>query len=114
MLLTGSADYEFVGELEAIAVPLLARSPQRAEQLTILRPEPAVSADVVAMGYGDAAAAVEGFTEQVTPVLADNGWRVPGGEQPSELEAIALPETNGVPTAATLETLRQTWAEVAR
>ena len=114
MLLTGSADYEFVGELEAIAVPLLARSPQRAEQLTILRPEPAVSADVVAVGYGDAAAAVEGFTEQVTPVLADNGWRVPGGEQPSELEPIALPDTNGVPTAATLETLRQTWAEVAR
>jgi hypothetical protein len=39
---------------------------------------------------------------------------VPGGEQPSELEPIALPDTNGVPTAATLETLRQTWAEVAR
>ena len=115
MLLTGTADYEFVGELEARAVPLLARSPGRAEQITILRPEPIVTADVVAVGYGDAAqASVEQIVEQVTAPLADNGWRGAGGEQPSELEAIAMPDSNGVPSPATLETLRQTWDEVGR
>lgn len=115
MLLTGSADYEFVGELEAGAVPLLARSPGRAEQITILRPDPMVTADVVAVGYGDAAqATVEQVVEQVTQPLADNGWRVPGAEQPSELEDIAMPDNNGLPSAATLESLRQTWDDVAR
>lgn len=115
MLLTGAADYEFVGELEARAVPLLARSPGRAEQITILRPDPTVTADVVAVGYGDAAqASVEQLVEQVAQPLADQGWRVPGGEQPTELEAIAMPDHNGVPSAATLEALRQTWDEVTR
>lgn len=113
MLLTGAADYEFVGELEAGAVPLLARSPGRAEQITILRPDPVMTADVVAVGYGDAAqAAVEQVVEQVAQPLADNGWRVPGGERPSELEPIELPDHNGVPSAPTLEALRQTWDEV--
>ncbi|HSK96374.1 MAG TPA: hypothetical protein VK891_07150 [Euzebyales bacterium] len=113
MLLTGGADYQFAGVLESVAAPLLARAPGRADDIAVLRPEPVVTADVVAVGYGEQAqAAVDQLAERVAGPLAAQGWRVAGAEMPSELEAVALPDGNGLPSAATLETLRQTWDEV--
>jgi hypothetical protein len=115
MLLTGSAEYEFVGVLESSAIPLLRQAPGRAERIVVQLPEPVVTADVVAVGYGptaeDAAARV---VEQVAGPLADSGWRVPDAAPPSEVEGGALPEDNGLPSAAVLEALQQTWAEVTR
>jgi hypothetical protein len=115
MLLTGSAEYEFVGVLESNAVPLLRQAPGRARQIVLQLPEPLVTADVVAVGYGAPAEdAVARVVEQVTGPLADSGWRVPDAAPPSEVEGAALPEDNGLPSAAALEALQQTWAEVAR
>lgn len=114
MLLTGSADYEFVGTLESFAAPLLARASGRADQIELRQVEPALTADVVAVGYGNATAAAEGIAEQVRAPLADRGWRVPGAETSSELEPANLPSNNGLPSVAALEALRRTWMEVAR
>lgn len=113
MLLTGSAELEFVGVLEATAVSLLERAPGRAGQIVLRRPEPVVTADVVAVGYGAGAqAAAAEIAAQAAGPLADAGWRVAGVAQPSELETAALPENNGVPSAAVLEALQRTWDEV--
>lgn len=115
MLLTGGADYEFAGALEATAVPLLRSAPQRAAQLDVRGVEAVITADVVVVGYGEAGApAVESVTAQVEGALADAGWRVAGTPPPSESRIPALPEDNGLPSAAALEALRQLWIEVAR
>jgi hypothetical protein len=113
MLLTGSAEYEFVGVLESGAVSLLRQAPGRAGQIEIQRLEPVVTADVVAVGYGPGAAdAVAGVAEQVAEPLAAAGWRVPDAAPPSEVESAALPGDNGLPSPAVLEALQQTWVEV--
>lgn len=115
MLLTGSAEYEFVGVLESTAVSLLRQAPGRAEQIMVQRPEPVVTADVVAVGYGSGAEdAVARIVEQVAEPLADSGWRVPDAAPPSEVDAAGLPDDNGLPSAAVLEALQQTWVEVTR
>jgi hypothetical protein len=115
MLLTGSAEYEFVGVLESTAVARLRQAPGRAGQITLRRPEPVVTADVVAVGYGEAAeGAVERIVAQVTQPLADSGWRAPDAAPPSEVDAAPLPEENGLGSPAVLEALQRTWAEVTR
>jgi hypothetical protein len=115
MLLTGGADYEFAGTLEATAVPLLRSAPQRAAQLAVRAVEPVVTADVVVVGYGEAGTpAVDAVGAQVEGALADAGWRVGGAPPPSESRIPALPDDNGLPSAAALEALRQLWIEVAR
>jgi hypothetical protein len=115
MLLTGGADYEFAGALEATAVPLLRSAPQRAAQLAVRGVEPVVTADVVVVGYGEAGTpAVEAVAAQVEGALADAGWRVAGTPPLSESRIPSLPEDNGLPSAAALEALRQLWIEVAR
>jgi hypothetical protein len=115
MLLTGSAEHEFVGVLESTAVPLLQRAPGRAEKIVIHVPEPVVTADIVAVGYGpDAAAAVDRVVEQLRGPLADSAWRVAGEAPPSEVDGVALRDDNGIPSAAVLERLQQTWVEITR
>ena len=115
MLLTGGADYEIAGALEATAVPLLRSAPQRAAQLAVRTIEPVVTADVVVVGYGGAGTpAVEAVAAQIEGALADAGWRVGGAPPPSESRIPALAEDNGLPSAAALEALRQLWIEVAR
>lgn len=114
MLLTGGADYEFTGALESVAVPLLRSAPQRAEGLTLRRLAPEVTADVVAVGYGDVdAAAVDELGARLAAPLRDAGWRVEGGPAPSEAGGAALPASDGLSSAAVLEVLRQNWIEVA-
>jgi hypothetical protein len=115
MLLTGGADFEFAGALEATAVPLLRSAPQRAEQLAVRGVEQVVTADVVVVGYGQAGTpAVGALAAQVEGALADAGWRAGAAQPPSESPIPALPEDNGLPSAAALEALRQLWIEVAR
>jgi hypothetical protein len=115
MLLTGGAEYEITGALEATAVPLLRSAPQRAAQLVVRTVEPVVTADAVVVGYGGAGTgAVDAVAAQVTTALADAGWRVADTPPPSESQIPALPEDNGLPSAAALEALRQLWIEVAR
>lgn len=115
MLLTGGADYEFAGALEATAVPLLRSAPQRAAQLEVRGVEPVVTADVVVVGHGSAGQpAVDEVAAQVEGALADAGWRVAGTAPPSESRIPSLPDDNGLPSAAALEALRQLWIEVAR
>ncbi|HSJ44030.1 MAG TPA: hypothetical protein VK923_05025 [Euzebyales bacterium] len=115
MLLTGGADYEFAGALEATAIPLLRSAPQRAAQLMVHAVDPVVTADVVVVGYGEAGTpTVDAVAAQIEGALADAGWRFGGAPPPSESRIPALPGDNGLPSAAALEALRQLWIEVAR
>jgi hypothetical protein len=115
MLLTGSSEYEFVAVLESSAVSLLRQAPGRAEGIELQRSEPAVTADVVAVGYGDGAEeATARIAEQVAGPLTDAGWRVPAAAPPPEAEPAELPTDNGLASPAVLEALQQTWLEVAR
>ena len=115
MLLTGGAEYEFAGALEATAVPLLRSAPQRAGQLAVRGVGQVVTADVVVVGYGQAGSpAVEAVAAQVEGALADAGWRAGATQPPSESPVPALPDDNGLPSPAALEALRQLWIEVAR
>jgi hypothetical protein len=113
MLLTGSAEYEFAGVLESTALAQLRRAPGRAEQIMLRRLEPVVTADVVVVGYGEGAEdAVERIVGQLKETLSGSGWRVPEVALPSEVDAAALPEENGLGSPAVLEALQQTWVEV--
>lgn len=115
MLLTGGAEYEFAGALEATAVPLLRSAPQRAGQLVVRGVGQVVTADVVVVGYGQAGSpAVEAAAAQVGGALVDAGWRAGAAQPPSESPVPALPDDNGLPSPAALEALRQLWIEVAR
>src|SRR5690606_32462268 len=115
MLLTGAAEYEFTGVLESVAVPLLQRAGSRADQIVLRRAEPVITADVVVVGYGPGAQrAVETVAEQVTGPLTESGWRVPGADPLPQLEGAGLPTGSGLPSAATIEALQQTWQDVAR
>lgn len=115
MLLTGAADYELTGVLEATAAPLLRSAPQRSGDIELRDIGPAVTADVVAVGYGEVdRATVRELSHQVATASSDAGWRVPGSQPPSELDARTLPDDNGLPSAGALEALRQTWIEVTR
>lgn len=115
MLLTGGADFEITGALEATAVPLLRSASQRAAALAVRPGGPVVTADVVVVGYGEAGTpAVDAVAAQASDALADTGWRIGGAPPPSETPVPALPDENGLPSAAALEALRQLWIEVAR
>ncbi len=115
MLLTGGADVEFTGVLEGTALPLLAAAQQRAERIRLRALAPAVTADVRVTGYGQVGQRVAPeVADRLTEPLADNGWRVAGAPPSTELVDIVLPDDNGLPSAAALERLRQTWSEVAQ
>jgi hypothetical protein len=96
-------------------VSLLRQAPGRAERIELQRSEPVVTADAVAVGYGEGAEdAAARIAEQVAVPLADAGWRVPDVAPPSEVASAELPTGNGLASPAVLEALQQTWLEVAR
>lgn len=114
MLLTGTAEYEMTGALESSAAQLLSSAGGSATGIVTRRPPPEVTADVVVAAYGDAGGAEATVSEQLRGPLTDSGWRVDGAPTPSEAPAAPLPAGNGLPSAPSLEALRQLWIEVAR
>lgn len=109
MLLTGPAEYEFAGALEAEAVQR--RGAPRAAELDVGRLQPPVTAEVVAVGYGGMdGATVDAVGDLVADALAGAGWWVDGQQAPQGA-AGAAPD-GGVPSATVLEALRQRWIEV--
>jgi hypothetical protein len=116
-----TATYDMVGTTEADAGPALAAAaPDRRQQLTLLYPEPVVTADVVVAAVAaspnrDGADGLAGNSE-LAAALARAGWRVPG--QPAARgvrDTPALPRGSGLPTdPGSLVALQETWQGVPK
>jgi hypothetical protein len=116
-----TATYDMVGTTEADAGPALAAAaPERRQQLTLLYPEPVVTADVVVAAVAaspnrDGAGGLGGNSE-LAAALARTGWRVPG--QPAARgvrDTPALPRGSGLPTdPGSLVALQETWQGVPK
>jgi hypothetical protein len=116
-----TATYDMVGTTEADAGPALAAAaPERRQQLTLLYPEPVVTADVVVAAVAaspnrDGAGGLGGNGE-LAAALARTGWRVPG--QPAARgvrDTPALPRGSGLPTdPGSLVALQETWQGVPK
>ena len=116
-----TATYDMVGTTEADAGPALAAAaPERRQQLTLLYPEPVVTADVVVAAVAaspnrDGAGGLGGNSE-LAAALARTGWRVPG--QPAARgvrDTPALPRVSGLPTdPGSLVALQETWQGVPK
>ena len=116
-----AAAYDVVGTTEAEAGPAIAgAAPDRRSQLTLLYPDPVVTADVVsaAVASGQDRDAAEGLAgnDDLAAALARAGWRVPG--QPAVKgvrETPALPRTSGLPSdPGSLVALQETWQGVPK
>jgi hypothetical protein len=116
-----TATYDVVGTTEAEAGPAIAAAaPDRRKELTLLYPEPVVTADVVvaAVASGptrDDAESLAGDTD-LTSALARTGWRVPGLSHARGVrDTPALPRQSGVPRdAGVLVALQDTWRGVPK
>jgi len=116
-----TATYDVVGTTEADAGPALAAAaPDRRQQLTLLYPEPVVTADVVVAAVAaspnrDGADGLAGNSE-LAAALARTGWRVPG--QPGARgvrDTPALPRGSGLPAdPGWLVALQETWRGVPK
>ena len=116
-----TATYDVVGTTEAEAGPGIAdAASDRRRALTLLYPEPVVTADVVlaAVAAGpkeDAASGLAGNGD-LAAALARHGWRVPG--QPAARgvrDTPALPRTSGLPPdPGALVALQETWSGVPK
>jgi hypothetical protein len=116
-----TATYDVVGTTESEAGPGIAgAAPDRRRALTLLYPEPVVTADVVlaAVANGPNQAAAEGLAGEgdLAGALAGSGWRVPGQPNaPGVRDMPALPRTSGLPPdPGALVALQQTWSGVPR
>lgn len=116
-----TATYDVVGTTEAEAGPAIAAAaPDRRKELTLLYPEPVVSADVVlaAVASGpsrDDAESLAGDTD-LASALARRGWRVPGLSRARGVrDTPALPRQSGLPhDAGVLVALQDTWRGVQK
>jgi hypothetical protein len=114
-----TATYDIVGTTEAEAGPGIAdAAPDRRRALTLLYPEPVVTADVVlaaVAGRGDSAGDLAGDTD-LAAALARSGWRVSG--QPTARgvrDTPALPRASGLPQdPGALVALQETWQGVPK
>ena len=116
-----TATYDMVGTTEADSGPALAAAaPERRQQLTLLYPEPVVTADVVVAAVAaspnrDGADGLGGNSE-LAAALARTGWRAPG--QPAARgvrDTPALPRGSGLPTdPGSLVALQETWQGVPK
>ena len=116
-----TATYDMVGTTEADAGPALAgAASERRQQLTLLYPEPVVTADVVVAAVAaspsrDGADGLAGNSE-LAAALARTGWRVPGQPRPRGVrDTPALPRGSGLPTdPGSLVALQETWQGVPK
>ncbi len=116
-----TATYDVVGTTEAEADPGIAgAAPDRRKALTLLYPEPVVTADVVltAVAKGpikDDAEALAGDND-LAAALARHGWRVPGQSSARGVRNTpALPRRSGLPPdPGALVALQETWRGVPR
>jgi hypothetical protein len=116
-----TATYDVVGTTEAEAGPGIAgAAPDRRRALTLLYPEPVVTADVVltAVAKGrsqDDAEDLAGDSD-LAAALARHGWRVPGQSSARGVrDAPALPRGSGLPPdPGALVALQETWRGVPR
>ncbi|HYU40409.1 MAG TPA: hypothetical protein VEM59_11305 [Acidimicrobiia bacterium] len=112
-----TATYDIVGTTEAEAGPGVANAaPDRRKELTLLYPEPVVTADVVlapVVGHGDA---VDGLTDDLGEPLARTGWRVPEQSKARGVrDTPALPRQSGLPDdPGVLLALQETWRGVPK
>jgi hypothetical protein len=113
-----TATYDVVGTTEAEAGPgIAAAAPDRKRELTLLYPEPVVTADVVlaaVVRHGDA----EGLADDsdLATALARTGWRVPGMSGARGVrDTPALPRRSGLPDdPGALVALQETWRGVPK
>jgi Bacterial extracellular solute-binding protein len=108
-----TASYDVVGATESEAGPAIAAAdPDRRRQLTLLYPEPVITADVVlAAVVGADTSAIEELatSDDLRSALAHNGWRVPGQPRVKGVRATpALPPGNNLPDAGVLVALQDT------
>jgi hypothetical protein len=113
-----TATYDVVGTTESEAGPGIAgAAPDRRRALTLLYPEPVVTADVVlaAVASQDAAEGLAGDGD-LAGALAGSGWRVPGQPNAGGVrDTPALPRASGLPPdPGALVALQQTWSGVPR
>jgi hypothetical protein len=109
-----TATYDAVGTTEAEAGPALAAAaPDRRRQVTLLYPDPVISADVVlATVTGADAGAVSDLagSDDLRADLAETGWRVPGRPRAEGVRAApVLRPDSGLPDADVLVALQDTW-----
>jgi hypothetical protein len=116
-----TATYDMVGTTEADAGPALAAAaPARRQQLTLLYPEPVVTADVVvaAVAASRNRGGADGLAgnSELAAALARTGWRVPGQPRPRGVrDTPALPRGSGLPTdPGSLVALQETWQGVPK
>jgi len=114
-----TATYDVVGTTEAEAgLGIADAAPDRRRALTLLYPEPVVTADVVltAVAAGPRKDDAEGLAGNgdLAAALARQGWRVPG--QPAARgvrDTPALPRSSGLPSdPGALVALQETWGGV--
>jgi hypothetical protein len=110
-----TATYDVVGTTEAEAAPAIAvAAPDRRKELTLLYPEPVVTADVVlaaVAGRQDVADRLD--PDDAAVPLARTGWRVPGESNARGVrDTPALPRQSGLPDAGVLVALQVTWSGV--
>jgi hypothetical protein len=117
LLALPTATYDIVGTTEAEAGPGIAEAaPDRRRELTLLYPEPVVTADVVLAAvavHGDAA---DGMSGDIAEALAATGWRVPGFDSaPGVRDMHAMPRGSGLPNdPGALVALQETWRGVPK
>jgi hypothetical protein len=116
-----TATYDVVGTTEADAGPGIAgAAPDRRKALTLLYPEPVVTADVVltAVAKGPSKDDAEDLAgdNDLAAALARHGWRVPGQSSARGVrDTPALPRGSGLPPdPGALVALQETWQGVPK
>ena len=112
-----TATYDVVGTTEAEAAPAIAAAaPDRRRELTLLYPEPVVTADVVLAAVASRQDVADGLDpDEVAAPLARTGWRASGQTNARGVrDAPALPRQSGLPDAGVLVALQETWNGVPK
>jgi hypothetical protein len=116
-----TATYDVVGTTEAEAGPgIAAAAPDRRKALTLLYPEPVVTADVVltAVAAGPSKDDAEDLARDsdLSAALARHGWRVPGQSSARGVrDTPALPRGSGLPPdPGALVALQEAWRGVPK
>lgn len=118
MLQKGPSTFDVSGSPEAIAAPAVQRSRYNGA-LTLLYPEPMVTADVVLVPVSGSRhvddVAKLAASDALRAALLDAGWRVPDSPLPPAARPdVVLPDADGLPRTGVVEALRDKWLEVTR